>query len=175
MRFTEYSAPWLVCVHRILRSSQRRSIYRQWAQKLDAAKLLGFLFHSLSWFRSDSRADHVAAGYCSWRKKQKRKKTLTSFVDGQTDGRNERLSVGSLGSERDRDGRISKRSRRRVEGLVLHKKSLVVRDSCLLETKTLVVLFQVIRGKCEVILQLTSTSSPPFPFPHSLLCFVFLR
>lgn len=95
-------------------------------------------------------------------------KTPTSFVYGRpewsTDCRESRVW------KRQRWW-ISKRSRRRVEGVVLHKKSLVVRDSCLLETKTLVVLFQVIWGKYEAILQLTSTSSPPFP--HSLLCFVF--
>jgi hypothetical protein len=93
-------------------------------------------------------------------------------VDRQTDSLIERRTVGSLGSERDRDGEQARGAGVRVEGVVLHKKSLVSRGSCLLETKTLVVQFQVIWGKCEAILQLTSTSSPPFP--NSLLCFVFL-
>ncbi len=90
------------CVHWILRSSQRGSIGSE-RKNSTPPSFLG-LFHSLSWFRSDSRADHVAAGYCSWRKKQKRKRISTRFVDKQTDGLNERRTVGSLGSERDRDG-----------------------------------------------------------------------
>lgn len=41
MRFTEYSTPWLVCASDLEIKSKRK--YRQWAQKLDAAKLLGFV------------------------------------------------------------------------------------------------------------------------------------
>ncbi len=94
-----------------------------------ASRVCSTHFHD---FVSDSRADHVAAGYCSWSKKQKRKRTPTSFVDGQTDSLIERRTVGSLGSERDRDGEQARGAGGRVEGVVLDKKSLVLRGFCLL-------------------------------------------
>ncbi len=158
-----------VCLSDLEIKSKRK--YRQWAQKLDAAKLLGFVpltFMISFWFSRRS---------CCCRLLQLKEKTKTKKnsdeLRGRTNGRPEWTTDCRESRVWKRQSwRISKRSRRRVEGVVLHKKSLVLRYSCFLETKTLVVQFQVIWGKCEAILQLTSTSSPPFP--HSLLCFVFL-